>query len=136
MLSKSLEGTAANAQKVTNSLAGIADHVKSGQGSIGSLLYTDALSNRVESVAVNADKAVVQINKAAYEFTENMKALHGNFFFKGYFKRKAEEAGENPDVKEIKFDPSATATDIDSTELVEIIAEAQRALDAKRKQHQ
>jgi phospholipid/cholesterol/gamma-HCH transport system substrate-binding protein len=136
VLSKSLEGTAANAQKVTSSLAGIADHVKSGQGSIGSLLYTDALSNRIESVAGNADKAVVQINKAAYEFTENMKALHGNFFFKGYFKRKAEEAGENPDINEVKFDPSGTASDMDSTELVDIIAEAQKALDAKRKRGQ
>jgi phospholipid/cholesterol/gamma-HCH transport system substrate-binding protein len=133
VLSKSLEGTASNAEKLTGSLAGITDHIKSGKGSIGSLLYTDTLSNRVENVAGNANKAMVTINQAAYEFTENMKALHENFLFKGYFKRKAKEAGENPDAKEVKFDPDNMPSDMDTTELVDIIAEAQKALDAKRK---
>jgi phospholipid/cholesterol/gamma-HCH transport system substrate-binding protein len=133
VLSKSLEGTAANAERLTNSLAGITDHIKSGKGSIGSLLYTDTLSNRVENVAGNANKAMVTINQGAYEFTENMKALHENFLFKGYFKRKAKEAGENPDAREIKFDPDSIHTDMDTTELVNIIAEAQKALEAKRK---
>jgi phospholipid/cholesterol/gamma-HCH transport system substrate-binding protein len=133
VLSKSLEGTAANAEKLTGSLAGITDHIKSGKGSIGSLLYTDTLANRVENVAGNANKAMITINQAAYEFTENMKALHENFLFKGYFKRKAKEAEENPDAKEVKFDPDKMPADMDTTELVEIISDAQKALDAKRK---
>ena len=135
-LSKSLEGTAVNAERLTNSLAGISEHIKSGKGSIGSLVYTDTLSNRIERVVGTADKAMLTINEAAYGFSENMKALHGNVFFRGYFKRKAKEAGENPDVKEIKFTTDSLDTDMEENELVYIIAEAQKALDAKRKKSQ
>jgi len=132
-LSKSLEGTAANAERLTSSLAGIGEHVKSGQGSIGSLVYTDTLSNRIERVVGTANKAMLTINEAAYGFSENMKALHGNVFFRGYFKRKEKEAGANPDAKEIKFTTDSLDSDMEESELVDIIAEAQKALDAKRK---
>ena len=135
-LSKSLEGIAVNAERLTNSLAGISEHIKSGKGSIGSLVYTDTLSNRIERVVGTANRAMLTINDAAYGFSENMKALHGNVFFRGYFKRKAKEAGENPDVKEIKFTTDSLDTDMEENELVDIIAEAQKALDAKRKKSQ
>lgn len=132
-LSKSLEGTAANAERLTSSLAGISEHVKAGRGSIGSLVYTDTLSNRIERVVGTANKAMLTINEAAYGFSENMKALHGNVFFRGYFKRKAKEAAENPEAKEIKFTADSLDADMEESELVDIIAEAQKALDAKRK---
>jgi phospholipid/cholesterol/gamma-HCH transport system substrate-binding protein len=135
-LSKSLEGTAANAERLTNSLAGITTHIKSGKGSIGSLVYTDTVSNHVEAVVGNANNAMLTINEAAYGFSENMKALHENFLFRSYFKRKEKEAqkgGENNNAQQIKFDVDSTAPGMDTTELVEIIAEAQKALDAKRR---
>ncbi|MES2645275.1 MAG: MlaD family protein [Bacteroidota bacterium] len=135
-LSKSLEGTAANAERLTNSLAGITTHIKSGKGSIGSLVYTDTVSNRVENVVGNANKAMLTINEAAYGFSENMKALHENFLFRGYFRRKEKQAqkeGENNSTQQINFDTDSSAADMDTTELVEIITEAQKALDAKRK---
>ena len=135
-LSKSLTATAANAEHITGSLAGISDHIKSGQGSIGSLVYTDTLSNRIERVVGTANKAMLTINEAAYGFSENMKALHGNVFFRGYFKRKAKEAGEKPDVKQINFATDSLDMDMEENELVDIIAEAQKALDAKRKKAQ
>jgi phospholipid/cholesterol/gamma-HCH transport system substrate-binding protein len=132
-LSNSLNGTAANAERLTNSLAGISEHIKAGQGSIGSLVYTDTLSNRVERVVGTANKAMVTINEAAYGFSENMKALHENFFFKGYFKRKAKEAAKNEGVKQANFTTDSVDADMDESELEDIILEAQKALDAKRK---
>ena len=71
---------------------------------------------------------MVTINEAAYGFSENMKALHGNYFLKGYFKRKAKNAANDA--------PDSSANDLDAElneeELRTIIADAQRELDAKK----
>lgn len=132
-LSRSLEGTAKNAEAITGSLAGVASQIRSGKGSVGSLLYTDSLSNNMESVVNNANAAMVTINEAAYGFSENMKALHGNVFLRGYFKRKALEG--NTETSESKTEPAANnlASDMDEKDLRAIIAEAQKALDDKAK---
>lgn len=133
-LSRSLEGTAYNAQRLTSSLADITAHVKSGRGSMGNLLYTDTLSTNLNKTAASANTALATINDAAYGFSENMKALQGNFFLRGYFKKKAKEKA--------KADTTAVITasnnddldpDMDEEELEELIAEAKKALDAKRK---
>jgi phospholipid/cholesterol/gamma-HCH transport system substrate-binding protein len=63
-----------------------------------------------------------------------MKALQGNFFLRGYFKRKAKEKEKNP----VIIDAAAVSSDVidpemDEDELKEIIAEAQKALEVKRK---
>lgn len=131
-LSRSLEGTAANAQKITGSLQGIASEIRSGRGSLGSLIYTDSLSRGLSEVVTTANASMLTIQKAADGFGENMKALQGNYFLRGYFKRKAKEAGKEADSTIIV--PSATETidpDMDEQELKQIIAEAQKALDAK-----
>lgn len=125
-LSRSIEGAAANAEKMTSSLAGITDHIKSGKGSVGSLFYTDSLSNQI-------NKTMVHVHEAAYNLNENMKALQENFLFRGYFKRKAKKEDEKVDLKHINFENDTIHNEMDSSELVEIIAEAQKALDAKRK---
>jgi phospholipid/cholesterol/gamma-HCH transport system substrate-binding protein len=104
-LSHSLEGTAANAQRLTGSLADITAYVRSGKGTMGSLLYTDSLSNSLNKTAINASAALVTINTAADGFSENMKALQGNFFLRGYFKRKAREKA--------RTDTTAVAVDVD-----------------------
>lgn len=98
-LSRSLEATAKNAANITSSLAGVVSHIQSGKGSLGSLVYTDSLSNKLE-VAVTSANATIQgieqaadaIKDAADGINENMKALHGTIFFRGYYKRKAREA--------------------------------------------
>jgi len=130
-LSKSLEATADNAKSITGSLAGIATHIQSGQGSVGSLIYTDSLANALESAGIKADAAMTAIQEGAYGFSENMKALQGNYFLRGYFKRKAAKAADS------KAADSAPVPDIDKDmdeeELETIITEAQKALDAKRK---
>ena len=130
-LSKSLEATADNAKAITGSLAGIAAHIQSGRGSVGSLIYTDSLANALESAGIKADAAMTTIQEGAYGFSENMKALQGNYFLRGYFKRKAKKDSDS------KAADSASVPDIekdmDEEELETIITEAQKALDAKRK---
>jgi phospholipid/cholesterol/gamma-HCH transport system substrate-binding protein len=133
-LSHSLEGTAANAQRLTGSLADITAYVRSGKGTMGSLLYTDSLSNSLNKTAINASAALVTINTAADGFSENMKALQGNFFLRGYFKRKAREKART-DTTAVAVDVDGIDPDMDENELKDLIAEAQKALDAKRKKH-
>lgn len=132
-LSRSLEGTASNAEKITTSFARIASHIQSGEGSLGSLVYTDSLSHSLERVAVTANESMLTIQEAAYSFRENMKALQGNYFLRGYFKRKAAiEADTNNSDKRAVTNESID-TDMDDAELQEIISEAQKALDVKKK---
>lgn len=133
-LSKSLEGTARNAQLVTGSLANIASEIKSGRGSLGSLVYSDSLSNGLETAVGTANAAMLTIQEAADGFSENMKALQGNYFLRGYFKRKAEKEGKNTDSAETTTAPQNTDVEPDEAELREIIAEAQKALDEKEQQ--
>ncbi|RYZ45743.1 MAG: MCE family protein, partial [Sphingobacteriales bacterium] len=131
-LSKSLEGTMNNAQSITGSMAGIATQIRAGKGSVGSLLYTDSLSNGIEQAVTTANGAMVTIQKAADNFSENMKALQGNFLLRGYFKKKAKNAGNNLEEVAQAVDTQLDE-DLNEAELNEIIAEAQKALDAKKK---
>ncbi len=131
-LSRSLEGSAYNAQRMTSSLADITAQVKAGKGSLGSLLYTDTLSRNLNKTAANANTALATINEAAYGFSENMKALQGNFFLRGYFKKKAREKAK-ADTVAVSAASEALDPDMDEAELEELIAEAKKALDAKRK---
>jgi phospholipid/cholesterol/gamma-HCH transport system substrate-binding protein len=116
-LSVSLEKTADNAATITNSLADIATHIRSGRGSVGSLIYTDSLSNTLETAGNTANAAMLTIQEGAHNFNENMKALQSSFLFRGYFKRRSGDVGD----------------DMDEAELKAIIAEAQKALDEKKK---
>lgn len=132
-LSRSLEGTAANAERITASLNGIATQVKSGKGSIGSLVYTDSLSKSLETVATTANASMLTIQEAANGFSENMKALQGNYFLRGYFKRKARDAAKNESTGVTTAAPTDVVDeDMNEEELKEIIAEAQKALEAKK----
>lgn len=130
-LSKSLEATADNAKSITGSLAGIAAHIQSGQGSVGSLIYTDSLANALESAGTKANAAMTTIQEGAYGFSENMKALQGNYFLRGYFKRKAQKDAEEQAV-DTTIAPDVDK-DMDEEELEAIITEAQKALESKRK---
>ncbi len=123
-LAKGLEGTMVNAQRMTGSLADITGEIKSGKGSLGRLLYNDDLSKSLEGTAENAKTTMSTINDAAYGFSENMKALQGNFLFKGYFKRKAKE-----DEKKIAEGGKVTETDVElsDAEIAEIEAAADKA---------
>ena len=116
-LARGLEGTMQNAQAVTGSLQAIGTQIKSGQGSIGSLVYTDRLAN-------DLDKTVNTINQAAYNFSENMRALQGNFFFRGYFKKKARSQKDSLEAAQDAEDDG----DMSDEELQELRDEADKEL--------
>jgi phospholipid/cholesterol/gamma-HCH transport system substrate-binding protein len=134
-LAVSLEGTMNNARTLSGSLASITNDLRSGKGSVGRLLYTDTLAKSLEGTAANAKIAMSTINDAAFGFSENMKALQGNFLFKGYFKRQAKEKARAASL----VTPATDTTDVEMTEseLNEIEAAAQKAqqaiIDRKKK---
>lgn len=90
-----LEGVLNNAKGITGSMNGIATHIQSGKGSLGSLIYTDSLSKGLEHTVTSANAALVTVQVAADNFSENMKALQRNYFFRGYFKKKAKEQADS-----------------------------------------
>ena len=124
-LARNVEGTANNAERITASLADMAGEIRSGKGSLGRLLYNDTLAKSLEGTAANAKMTMASINDAAFGFSENMKALQGNIFFRGYFKKKEKErlktAAENAAIVD-----SATI-ELSDAELEEIDAAAEKA---------
>jgi phospholipid/cholesterol/gamma-HCH transport system substrate-binding protein len=68
---------------------------------------------------------MASINDAAFGFSENMKALQGNIFFRGYFKKKEKErlktAAENAAIVD------SAAIELSDAELEEIDAAAEKA---------
>jgi phospholipid/cholesterol/gamma-HCH transport system substrate-binding protein len=125
-LAMGLEGTMNNAKAITGSMQDIATQIKSGRGSIGSLIYTDSLANNVNRTVLSANYALLTVQKAADNFSENMKALQGNYFLKGYFKKKAKAQADS--TKESMEEQP----EIDDAELEIIKANAEKELERRR----
>jgi phospholipid/cholesterol/gamma-HCH transport system substrate-binding protein len=126
-LAVGLEGTMNNAKSITGSLDDIANHIKTGSGSIGALIYTDSLSNGLNRTVNSANYALLTVQKAADNFSENMKALQGNYFLKGYFKKKAKAKADSLVVNNGESD------DMDDAQLEQIREEADKEL---KRRHQ
>lgn len=131
-LSNSLEGSSKNAEQITSSLAGITAKINEGEGSIGRLVNTNSLSDKMDQVMVSTDSAILTMRDAAAEFNENMKAMQSSFLFRGYFKRKAREETIQADSLKTALDDSA---ELSEAELEQLIIDAQRALEEKRKKN-
>jgi phospholipid/cholesterol/gamma-HCH transport system substrate-binding protein len=135
-LAKGLEGTVNNAQNITGSLASITSEIKQGKGSLGRLLYNDTLAKSLEGTAAHASTTMATINDAAFGFSENMKALQGNFLFKGYFKRQAKAKEKAAALAAVDID--TTEIEMTDAEMAEIEAAAQKAqqliIDRKKKE--
>lgn len=140
-LAVQIEGTMANANRMSASFADLGAQVRSGKGSVGQLIYTDKLSKSLDAAAASAsramssaDDAVKNINQAAYNFSENMKALQGNVLFRGYFRQKQAAEGANA----IELDPgtsiesTANQSDLTDAELTEMRKAAEAELEKKR----
>lgn len=87
-----LSGVAANAEVITEQLAGIATQINQGKGSIGRLLYSDSLATDLEGTVTEARKTVKSIRKGSDGFSENMEALKHNFLLRGYYRKKEKAA--------------------------------------------
>lgn len=125
-LAVGLEGTMNNAKAITGSLEGIATQIRSGKGSIGSLLYTDTLANGLGRTVSSANFALLTVQKAADNFAEDMKALQGNYFLKGYFKKKAKAQADSARSN------TQEENDMNDAELEQIRADAEKELQRRR----
>ena len=81
---------AANAETITDGLAGIANQISSGKGNIGRLIYDN-------SIAKNLDATMTNMKTGTAGFSENMQAAKHNFLLKGYFKKKERKKQEAAD---------------------------------------
>jgi phospholipid/cholesterol/gamma-HCH transport system substrate-binding protein len=125
-LAVALEGTVNNMKTMSGSLAGVTTEIKSGKGSIGRLIYSDELAKSLEGTAANAKITMATVNDAAFGFSENMKALQGNIFFRGYFKKQA-KAKEKASQDSLTNTANVDDTELNESELKEIQEAADKA---------
>lgn len=125
-LAVALNGTLTNARNLTGSLHDVTLQVKSGKGSMGELLYTNNLSQGLDRTVAGANEAMVTIQQAAYNFSENMRALQGNYFFRGYFKRKAKAQADSLEKAQDGAD------DMNDEELQQLRDEADKELQRRK----
>ena len=81
---ESLQKTAAKTEVASNELGEIMIKINKGQGPLGMLIQDT-------TTASNIDETILNLKKSSKGLNENMEALKENFFFRGYFKRKAKE---------------------------------------------
>jgi phospholipid/cholesterol/gamma-HCH transport system substrate-binding protein len=83
----SLKITSDNAALITTNLAIIMQSIREGKGTLGKLLMDSIL-------AVNVDKALVNIQQGAGGFRQNMDAAGNSFLLRGAMKKQAKKAEE------------------------------------------
>lgn len=88
----SLHVTAANAEVITHQLAEIMIKINKGDGTLGRLIQD-------KTIAENLNQTIVNLKKSSKGLDENMTAAKHNFFFKGYFEKRAKDAKDKRDAK-------------------------------------
>ena len=81
---ESLQKTVAKTEVASNQLGEIMVKINSGQGTLGMLIQDTTLSE-------NLDETIFNLKESSQGLNENMEALKHNFFFRGYFRRKAKK---------------------------------------------
>ena len=84
---ESLQIVAGNTENFSKQLEETMVQINSGQGTLGRLIQDT-------TIAENLNQTVINLQNSSKGFEENMEALKHNFLFRGYFKRKAREAGK------------------------------------------
>jgi len=83
----SLQGTAVNAEIISEQLAEIMIKVNSGKGTLGRLIQDTTIANDLSQTMTN-------IKSSSKGLNENLNAAKENFLLRGYFRRQAEAAAE------------------------------------------
>jgi phospholipid/cholesterol/gamma-HCH transport system substrate-binding protein len=93
----SLQVTAVNAVIITNQLAKIMTKINKGNGTLSRLIQDPRIAD-------NIDQTIVNLKKSSIGLDQNMQAVKGSFFLKGFFKNKAKAAQKKKDdaIKERK----------------------------------
>jgi phospholipid/cholesterol/gamma-HCH transport system substrate-binding protein len=112
----SLQGTAVNAEVISQELAEIMIKVNSGNGTIGRLIQDTTIAN-------NLSQTMKNIKSSSKGLDENMNAAKENFLLRGYFRRQAEAAEEK----------KQAAEDLKTKEQKQKDAEAKKAAKQKAK---
>lgn len=81
---ESLQKTAAKTEVASNELGEIMVKINNGQGPLGMLIQDT-------TTASNISKTILNLKESSVGLNENMEALKHNFFFRGYFRKKAKE---------------------------------------------
>ncbi|HEX7413441.1 MAG TPA: MlaD family protein [Bacteroidia bacterium] len=84
--------TAENAANITSDMAAITKNIRSGKGTIGKLFMDSTF-------AKNLDVTLLNVEKGAGGFEQNMEAAKHNFLFRGFFKKKDKEKDKEKDKK-------------------------------------
>lgn len=94
-----LEITAGNAAIISLQLAEIMVKLNSGQGTLGRLIQDS-------TIAEDFGKTILNLRRSTKGLNENMEAAKDNFLLKGYFNKKAREAGraKKDSIQETKND--------------------------------
>lgn len=77
--------TAGNAAIISKQFAVMMHNINEGNGTFGRLIRDTVL-------AENLNQTLINLKKGSKGLDENMNAVKHNFFFRGYFKKRAEEA--------------------------------------------
>jgi phospholipid/cholesterol/gamma-HCH transport system substrate-binding protein len=80
-----------NAEVLTNSLTDMITKVNSGHGTIGRLLNNDTIATNLVAATRSATSTLNSVKKSSEGFSENMQALHSNFLFRKYYRKKEKE---------------------------------------------
>lgn len=85
---ESLKQTAAKTEIASQHLGEIMVRINSGEGTLGMLIQDTTMAN-------NLDQTLIYLKQSSKGLSENMEAIKENFFFRGYYRRKAREDEEN-----------------------------------------
>src|SRR5687768_1322298 len=77
-----------NVDLATAELKGITTKINRGEGTVGALINDKTVYNQMTAAAADARETIAQAKVGATAFQENMEALKGNFFLRGFFKRR------------------------------------------------
>ncbi|MFA7066509.1 MAG: MlaD family protein [Dysgonamonadaceae bacterium] len=104
---ESLQKTAAKTEVASNELGEIMVKINSGQGPLGMLIQDT-------TTALHISETILNLKESSEGLNENMEALKHNFFFRGYFRRKAkEEAKEDERLRKDSIQRSITEKELE-----------------------
>jgi outer membrane protein OmpA-like peptidoglycan-associated protein len=77
-----------NVDVATAELKGITGKINRGEGTVGALINDKTVYDQMSAATADARETIAQAKIGATAFQENMQALKGNFFLRGFFKRR------------------------------------------------